>query len=132
MLDSFTTTQILAALLGLYFLAAGIGLLSDPDSIAEMMTEMVGQPMLGFLGAIVAFSIGGAVVAVHNNWDSLLAGIVSLIGWISLAEGVLMLALRKRFLGWFSGMAQSPGIVKGFGVATPVAGLALIVAAFAS
>lgn len=132
MLDSFTTTQILAALFGLYFVAAGIGLLSDPDSISDMMTELTGQPTLGFLGAIIAFSIGAAVVAVHNNWDSLLAAIVSLIGWVSLAEGVAMLALRQRFLGWFRGMARSPGIVKGFGVATPILGLALIVAAFAT
>ena len=129
MLDNPTTTQILAALIGLYFLAAGVGLLVDRKNASELMRELTAHPMFGFLGGIIAFAIGGAIVAVHNNWDSLLSGFVSLVGWMSLAEGVLMLACRKWFLGLFTRLALSPGVVTVFGLGTLIAGAMLVSAA---
>jgi hypothetical protein len=118
-------------LIGLYFLAAGIGLLVERESLSELMKDLTTQPMLGFLGGILAFAIGGAIVGVHNNWSSFLAGFVSLIGWVSLAEGVLMLACRKWFLGLFGRLTLSKGIVTAFGLGTIIVGLALVLAAFA-
>ena len=130
MLDNPTTTQILAALIGVYFLAAGVGLLVDRNNASELMRELTAQPMFGFLGGIIAFAIGGAIVAVHNNWGSLLSGFVSLVGWMSLAEGVLMLACRKWFLDLFTRLALSPGVVTVFGLGTLIAGAMLVTAAF--
>ncbi len=126
-----TTTETLASLIGLYFAAAGIGLLVDRDGFSAAMKELPDHPMLGYLGAILAFVIGGAIIGVHNNWDGLLSGFVSLIGWLSLAEGVAMLAFRKTFLGFFARMALSPGVIAGFGVGTLAAGILLLIAAFA-
>ncbi len=129
-MDALNTTQILAALIGLYFLAAGVGLLVDRNNAAELMKELTAQPMFGFLGGIIAFAIGGAIVGVHNNWNGILSGFVSLVGWVSLLEGVLMLACRKWFLGLFTRLALSPGVVTAFGLGTLIAGVALVSAAF--
>ena len=86
--------------------------------------------MFGFLGVIIAFVIGGAIVGVHNNWNSLLAGFVALLGWASLLEGVLMLACRKWFLGLFARLALSSSTVSVFALGTLILGLVLISAAF--
>ena len=128
MLQNLTTTETLASLIGLYFLTAGIGLLTDRIDMAKMFDELNNQPLLGYIGGIMAFAIGGAVVAVHNDWSSVLAGIVSLLGWFSLAEGVLMLACRRWYLSWF-GWLLSDRFIKGMGLATTVCGVALLVAA---
>lgn len=125
-------THTLAGLIGLYFAAAGIGLLVDRKFFAEAIRELSGQPMLAYLGGILAFAIGGTIVGVHNNWNSLLAGFVSLVGWIALAEGVLLLACRKRFLELFTRVALSPGLITAFGGGTLALGLALLVATFAA
>lgn len=126
MLEHYTATQILAALIGLYLLAAGIGLLTDRKAVSKMLKELTEQPLLGYLGGVIAFVIGGAIIAVHNNWSSLLSGLVSLVGWISLAEGVLMLAFRNWFLGLWGRLTFSPGFVGAGGIASVVAGVLLI------
>lgn len=126
------TTSTIASLIGLYFMAAGTGLLVDRDFPTRVIAELRDQAVLGFLGGIVVFVIGGSIVAVHNDWSSWLAGLVSLVGWVALAEGVLILAFRKWFLGLFSGFELSPRLITAFGAGTTGLGLLLIVAAFAS
>jgi len=126
MLEQYTATQILAALIGLYFVAVGIGLLTDRKTLPKMLKELQEQPFLGYLGGVLAFVIGGAIIAVHNNWSGLLSGFVSLVGWVSLAEGVLILAFRKWFLGLWGRLTFSPGFVGAGGIASVIAGVLLI------
>ena len=132
MLDHMTMTQVLAALIGLYFLSAGTGLLVERDKISTMFTELSTQPMLGYLGGLIAFAIGGAMVAAHNDWSGLLSGFVSLIGWVALAEGVLMLACRRWFLGLFDRVTLSTGFVTAIGAATLLFGVMLLIAGLRS
>ena len=97
MLEQLNTTEILAALIGLYFFAAGIGLLVERNGISQLYQGLTDQPMLGYIAGILAFVVGGTIVAVHNQWDGLLQGFVSLVGWICLIEGALVLAFRRQF-----------------------------------
>ena len=126
------TTDTLASLIGLYFVAAGVGLLVDREFCTKVIVELRDQTVLGFIGGVLTFVIGGTIVAIHNDWSGLLSGFVSLVGWFALAEGVLILAFRKWFLGLFSGFDLAPAVVTGFGVGTTCLGLLLILAAFAT
>lgn len=126
MFDSLTATQGLAALIGLYFVSAGIGLLRDRSSALQMFDAIKTQPGLGYLAGVIAFVIGGAMVAIHNDWNTVLAGVVSLIGWIALIEGILMLSMRERFIGFFETFVVSDSFLKVMSVATVVAGVLLL------
>ena len=125
MMTDMTTTQILAGLIGLYFVSAGIGLLIERPGMQAMFDELKASAMLGYMGGILAFAIGGTIVAIHNDWSSLLAGFVSLIGWISLLEGALLLAFRRRFLALFDGWMLSASFVAGMGGVTILVGALL-------
>ena len=128
MLANLSTTQMLAALIGLYFVSAGTGLLVERQNMSTMFKELSSQSMLGYLGGIIAFSVGAVIVAIHNEWSGLLAGFVTLVGWMALGEGVLMLAFRRWFLGLFEGWLLSPTIVSIFGIGTVLGGLVLLYA----
>ncbi len=91
-------TQILAALIGLYFICGGIAILNDRKVMTGMMQSLAEQPLLGYLGGVLAFAIGGTILAVHSLWTGWLASFVTLVGWVALAEGVLLIAARERFL----------------------------------
>jgi len=99
MIDVMTTTQVLALLIGLYMLSAGVGVLLDREGWAGVMTDLADQPALAFALAWVAFAIGAVIVAVHNDWSSPLAIVISLVGWAALIEGMALFAFRRAFLG---------------------------------
>lgn len=91
-------TNILAALIGLYFICGGIAILCDRKVISGMMQSLADQPLLSYFGGVMAFAIGGTILAVHSLWTGWLAGFVTLVGWVALAEGVLLIAARDPFL----------------------------------
>lgn len=106
MATATTLTLHLAVLIGLYELAAGLAGLTGRISWATMLDEFDRSPALTFMTGFMAFAIGGALILVHCLWTDLLAVIVSLIGWIALAEGLLLMimpgplvAFSRRLVG---------------------------------
>ena len=92
-------TAELAMLIGLYELAAGFAGLTRRLVWTELLSAFEASPALTFVTGFVAFTIGGAMVLVHNEWTGALAIIVSLIGWIALIEGLLIMAAPGGLLG---------------------------------
>ncbi len=127
MADRTELTELLAIFLAVYLMAAGLGVMIERKSLASVVTDLQEHSILGHLAAVVAFFVGAAVVAIHNHWDSFLAGLVSLVGWAALIEGVLMLAVRRRFLAVFAPMMNSEPIIMAMGIVTSVGGLVLLV-----
>ncbi len=98
MIETLSVTQILAVSLGLYIVAAGIGLLTERNSYATMIDELRENTALGFLTGAFVLALGAAMVAVHNLWTGPLAIVVSILAWWTLVKGVLLLAIRRPFL----------------------------------
>lgn len=121
-----TTTDILTALIGLYFLAAGTGLLRDRAGALRMIADLKTQPVVGYLAGLFTFVLGGALVAVHNDWSTLQSGFVSLIGWAALIEGVLLLSFRDKFLSAFDGMFSSDSVLKTMALVVMALGAVLL------
>lgn len=132
MIASMTTTNVLAVLIGLYFVSGGLFLITDSKAANSLVKEFVGQPVLTYLAGLVVFTIGGVIIAVHFVWDNLLAGFISLVGLIALLEGVALIAFPKWFLGLFASLDFPGAVVKGFGVATLLIGLVLLWTGLAS
>ena len=119
-------TNILAALIGLYFICGGIAIFSDRKAMAGMLQALNEQPVLGYFGGVMAFAIGGTILAVHSSWDGWLAGFITLVGWISLIEGVLLIAVRRPFLQLVSNLRLEGHLGTVFGVATCCIGAVLL------
>lgn len=121
-------TEMLAAFIGLYFAAAGIGLMVSPDAYSKMIQALLENPMASYISGLMAFLIGATVVGLHDRWSDFLSGAVSLVGWIALAEGVLMLAVPHQFIGFFAKINITQRVVRAIGIATFTAGLSLLAA----
>ena len=118
-------TLHLAVLIGVYELTAGLVSLSGRMDWTAMMDEFERSPALTFITGFLAFAIGGTIVLAHNHWTDPLAVIVSLIGWIAAAEGVLVMALGKALLLPFHRVVRYP---RAIGAAASLFGVALILA----
>jgi hypothetical protein len=98
MTEALTVTQLLAAFIGMYLVAAGIGLLSEQNSYSKMLDELRENTALGFLTGAFVLALGAAMVALHNLWTGPLAVVVSVIAWWTLIKGIFLLAIRRPFL----------------------------------
>ena len=81
--------------------------------------------------SVLVFVPGVAIVAVHNLWTDPLAVVVSLIGWLVLIGGVLMLAIRRQFLGLVDLVPLTATTVVPFGIFIIVFGAVLLYAGLA-
>lgn len=125
-----TLTEIFARIFGLYMAAAGIGLLVDPRAYDGIMEQFKASSGLAYMTAVLVFALGAVTVSLHNDWSSWPAIIVSLIGWGALIEGVLMLAIRRGYIGLVARIPTPPAMLRGFGVFTLLLGIVLLYAGF--
>ncbi len=129
MLGELSLTEFLALAFGLYMIAAGVGLLYEGENYNQIIVEFKDNAAIGYIAGIMVFALGVVIIRVHNDWSSVVAGVVSLIGWVALIEGVLMLAFRRAFLGFFTKINFSLLIINGFAVICLVLGVWLIIQA---
>ena len=131
MIETLSVTQILAIFLGLYMVAAGIGLITDRDAYATLIDDLRENTALGYVTGAFVFVLGAAMVSVHNLWTGPLAVVVSVFSWGALIEGVLMLAVRRQFLGLVNVVPFTGATVLPFGIVAIVLGLVLLYAGLA-
>ena len=118
-------TLHLAILIGLYELAVGVAVLSGRMDWEAMLGEFERSPGLTFVTGFLAFAVGGTMVLVHNHWTDPLAIVVSLVGWIAAAEGLLIMVMGRSLMILSRPLVRYP---KAIGAAASLFGLALILA----
>ena len=91
-------TLNLAILIGLYELAAGLAGLTGRISWPAMVQDFERMPGVTFLSGAVAFMIGGTLILVHSRWTDLTASLVSAVGWIVFAKGLLIMLAPMKLL----------------------------------
>lgn len=88
-------TISLAKLIGPAALAVGLGILLSKNYYAKAYRNLEKESVALFASGLLALVIGIAIVGNHNLWDNPLAGFVSLIGWLSIAKGLLVIIFPK-------------------------------------
>lgn len=86
-------TLRLAEVIGLYMVVMGVGGLAAPHRWRAMMGDLERSPGLVMALGFPAFAIGAALVLIHDIWTDPLAIVVTLIGYVALVKGALLLAV---------------------------------------
>lgn len=103
MANTQTTASWIALFLGLYILAAVYAELKRPGNWAAMIDEMSKSPSLRLLAGIIAFVLGAAIYLV-TPWrpDDWLSVVVTVLGALAVAKGVLLIAASGKTLSAFT------------------------------
>lgn len=86
-------TLRLAEAFGLYMIVVGLGGLVAPQRWRAMMDDLQRSPGLVIALGFPVFAVGMTLVMIHSIWTDPLAILVSLIGYVALIEGALLLAV---------------------------------------
>ena len=108
-------TTLLAQLLGAIMVAVGIGLLINPKLYQDMIKDFTKSSGLMYLAGIFTMLIGLLMVLSHNVWELSVVGLVTLLGWMTLVKGTIILVFPKVFekIGQMFSKCKNIGLVAG-------------------
>lgn len=90
-------TTFLSRLIGLYCILASLSMAAHRQAAVETVAALVRTPPLLMIAGILALIAGLAMILGHNVWSGgALPVIVTLVGWITLIRGVLVLFLSPE------------------------------------
>jgi len=93
MVTASVLTLYLAQAIGLYVLLVGLSGLARPQRWAALIDDLATSPALQFIAGVLVFAIGVALILAHSHVTDALAIIVTLVGWLALLEGALLIAV---------------------------------------
>jgi hypothetical protein len=89
-------TVFLSRLIGLSFIITALVMFLHGATFVSTMTVMLHNTPLMFLLCLIMIVAGLAIVLTHNHWSGVAAFIVTLLGWILLVKGTLLLMLTPE------------------------------------
>jgi hypothetical protein len=96
---------LIARIIGIVYLSFGIGLIiSNKYYKREVINIYDNASYILFIG-ILASLIGYLIISYHNVWEWNWRVLVTLYGWLALAEGILVL-IFPRFVSWIKPMLK--------------------------
>ncbi len=92
-------TAFLGRLIGLFLILASLCLVMHRQATVETLTALAHNPPLLLILGMVFLAAGLAIVLTHNIWSGgVLPVIVTLVGWITLIRGLLLLSVSPEAL----------------------------------
>jgi len=117
MTTALPLTLHLLLLIGLYDFAAGLAGFTGQIEWTAIIAEFERSPALTFITGFSAFAIGGAITIGHRHWTDLPAIIVSAVGWVAAAEGLLIMVFPKPLLALSTKLVRNQRAVSLFAMA---------------
>jgi len=83
------TSILIARLIGPILVVAGLAALVNPKLLPEVGREFLASRALIFIGGFLALLAGLAIVNTHNVWSGGWPVVITVIGWLAVAGGIL-------------------------------------------
>ncbi len=112
-------------IISLVYLAVGIGIFINPDFYKNLLESFIEDITALYFGGIMALVIGYLIVAFHNTWTKDFSVIITVIGWMGLLKGIVILGLPKIMIALTKAIATKKNFLKIEAIAIIVIGLAL-------
>lgn len=105
------TSYFIAKIIAIVYLSFGIGLLFNTSFYKKGIEELLDNAGYMILAGVSTIITGFLIIEYHNNWVKNWTLIITLIGWIALIKGILLLAFPK-FMKFFKPMFQYDNLYK--------------------
>lgn len=95
-------TVLLAKVIGSYMVIGGVALLIRKRFFMSAFSSLVEDKGQRFLLSAIDILFGLFVINLHQDWSTLPAGIVTLVGWVSFLKGVVAVFAKDSALEKFA------------------------------
>lgn len=101
------TSRFIARTLGLFGLIFCFAFLASGGSLLERLITAMCDPGILLMSACMTLTIGIAIVVGHNVWDGTWRVVITVIGYLSLLKGFILLAWPDSIMEFSKGMVES-------------------------
>ena len=126
-------TIFLSKLMGLFLLVVGLSVLIQGQVMVETVDGIMHNRPLLYVVGLMTLACGLAIVLVHNRWSGgVLPVVVTILGWITLIKGLVLLLLPPQALIGLFDSLQVGNLLYVYGAIDLVIGIYLTIAGFMS
>ncbi|NQT32994.1 MAG: DUF2065 family protein [Candidatus Omnitrophica bacterium] len=103
-------TVLIAKILGPLYVVVGLGILVNPKTYQKIMGDFFENTALLYIGGLMAFLFGVIIIIFHNEWAVNLSLIITILGWLALIKGIVLLVFpsaMKRIAAIYGKSATS-------------------------
>lgn len=104
---------VVAKILAIFYISAGIGVLSGRVTFAQLVEDFERSPALTFVTGFFTLVLGALLVQYHNIWVMNWIVLITLIGWMSLLKGIRLIIFPRSmsaFKIWYKN-SQAWGVL---------------------
>ena len=95
-----------AQVAAIVYLSVGVGMFLDRKYYAKFFENMFKDTTAMYIGGFMALIAGFTLVTFHNDWVKSWEVLVTILGWLALVKGVMLLAFPSTILdmtkSWFN------------------------------
>lgn len=119
-------TEFLATVLGWYLLCFGLLVLIRRERMRALVSDILAQPGLFFLLALITFVLGLLIVVTHNVWIRAWPVLITVLGWLMVIASLLRLFFMDEARGWGRAFMKEPMRITVAAVVSLIIGLFLL------
>ena len=117
------TSIFIAKILGLVYLVFGLGVLFNGKYYRKLLEDMMKEVTNLYWGGISSLVIGFLIVYYHNVWEYSWVVIITILGWLALLKGVLLIVLPDLMIRWTKAWTKAKSFMPVWGFVILVLGL---------
>lgn len=107
--QSQTRTRFLSRVLGPFLFIIDVTAVARASDMQGLLSQFEANSMWTFVTGAFILLFGLTMVAAHQYWRGLAAVIVSLVGWLIVLRGLLLVAFPKVFVSAANSMIGAQG-----------------------
>ena len=90
-----------------------------------MLKDVIKNTGVMYLGGVIALLGGIVIVMFHNEWVKSWEVLITIIGWLALIKGVLLLVLPDAMMDWTKAFTKKKGYLMFGAIIAVIMGLYL-------
>lgn len=109
--------------LGIMYVAVGVGMFLNRELYKKLFMDFVDNAAMMYFGGIMALVVGYLLITFHNVWVKDWSVIITVIGWIAMIKGVLILVRPQWMIDLTKAIVNKEGFLKIEGVLVTIIGV---------
>lgn len=125
-----SVAELIGRVVGPLYIVVGIGMLINPGAYRRMAQGFIDTPALTYLGGAMALGFGLLVLATHNDFSGLFPGLITVLAWIAVIKGAMLLLAPGAVMKPWTPVMTSPAGLRAGGAFALVLGAYLAAKGF--